>query len=394
MPNPREVVKKLLKGENCQSDEIKAYEDDRWFVDSSSYATSEGVFEARCASRETIFNIASISKTFTAATILRMTENERFSQIFPDGINTPISYLVPALKSRYPDSNYIQNELEKENKFDEITLAHLLNHSSGIGDFKGEDFGSKLAFESEESLAQEPDGKFFTLRRRDPRPEFGKYSYSNIGYELLGMIISASASAISGIKIKCGEVVKELVIDRLALGFTFTQDQMAFDGKKVHVIDRHEIDVAQAYDNNQGKAYPSLVFRRAIATSGIYSNPTDLCKFADAFFSNKIFSKGGLFDEEQTIAARDSSKVETKPEEFYAAGYEAYKEKDGTLVRFHGAETQGFFGWLGNKNNQSACCLTSCVNRQITRPEISQASAEQFKNKKSNNEIVPKSFGI
>lgn len=381
MKNPRDIVKKLLSGQSAD-DVISAYDSENWQVSSASVATSESPLRADNCNPETVFNIASISKTFTAATILKMAEDERFSSFFlPLGIDTPIRNFIPFLKVRYPDSEYIQTGLEAEKNFDEITIAHLLNHSSGIGEFDRDDF-RKLAFESHESLAREPDGKFFTVARKiynegENKPEFGKYFYSNLGYELLGMIISATSSQALGRKATCGETIKELIIRPLGLEHSFTQDEMTYDEDgKVKVADRPDIEVAQGYDSNDGKAHPSLVFRRCIATSGIYSTPSDICKFADAFFSNKTRVEGGLFDNPKM---RDSRPVITKKDEFYAAGYEAYQDKDGSLVKLHGAFTQGFFGWMGYKNGRSACCLVSCVNKSIApTTEIRNSMATEF----------------
>lgn len=375
MTNPRDIVKKLLHGENCDDLIPTSYDDARWHVDSMSYATNDGVVCSKGIFPQTVFNIASISKTFTAATILRMVEDERFSALFfPLGIDAPISHFLEVLKRRYPKSDYIKTRLESENNFAEITIANLLNHSSGIGGFDDKDFAENLAFESPESLALEPDGKFFTLKRKDPKPEFGKYSYSNLGYELLGMIIAAAGSAALEKRVTCGGMIRDLVIDKLDLKQTFTQDQMVFDGEKVKVDTRPDIEVAEAYDSNNGKPHPSLVFRRAIATSGIYSTPQDVCKFAEAFFSDKT----GLFEKLQTVIERDLRPIQIEPEKFYYAGYETYNESDGTLVKLHGAQTQGFFGWLGYRNDKAACCLVSCSNRGITSTKISSVAAESL----------------
>jgi CubicO group peptidase (beta-lactamase class C family) len=383
MKNPRDIVKKLLSGQNSE-DEICAYEPKDWLVSSASVATSEAQLRAENCKSGTVFNIASISKTFTAATILKMTEDERFSSFFlPLGIDTPIRNFIPFLKVRYPDSEYIKTGLEVEKNFDEITIAHLLNHSSGIGEFDSNDF-RRLAFESHESLAKEPDGKFFTVARKiynegENKPEFGIYFYSNLGYELLGMIIAATSSGAFDRKATCGETIKELIIKPLGLEHSFVQDEMIFEGDIVKVATRPGIEVAQGYDSNDGKAHPSLVFRRCIATSGIYSTPSDICKFADAFFSNKTRVEGGLFDKQRTIEMRDSRPVLTKKDEFYAAGYEVYQDRDGSLVKLHGAFTQGFFGWMGYKNGRSACCLVSCVNKSIApTTEITNSTATEF----------------
>lgn len=334
--------------------------------------------ESSQINRHTVFNIASISKTIIAATILRMTEDPRFAKYFSQNIDTKLNSFIPQLKSPYPHLESLQQHLEKENNFDKITLRNLLNHTSGIGDFDCKDFGENLRFESPESLKLEPDGKFFSLKRKLPQPEFGKYSYSNLGYEMLGMIIAAVGSAAYGKEMKCGEIVRELIFDRLNLHHSFTQDQMEFANGKVQVINHPNQSVAQAYDAMpDGKIHPSLVFRRALATSGIYSTPEDLCNFASAFFSNKTFAEGGLFDKSDTIKIRDSEPVKINDRgDFYAIGYEAYSDKE-VVTKLHGAETAGFFGWLGYREGKVACCLINCRNKEGKFP-ISPIAAEKL----------------
>jgi hypothetical protein len=197
------------------------------------------------------------------------------------------------------------------------------------------------------------------------------------------MIIAATSSQALGRKATCGDAIKELIIRPLGLEHSFTGNEMTFDEEgKVKVIDRSDVEVAQGYDSNHGKANPSIVFRRCIATSGIYSTPSDICKFANAFFSDKTRVEGGLFDNPRTIEMRDSRPVLSKKDEFYAAEYEAYQDKDGSVVKLHGAFTQGFFGWMGYKNGRSACCLVSCVNKSIApTTKITNSTATEFNTK-------------
>jgi hypothetical protein len=62
---------------------------------------SEGVVN------DTLFSADSMTKMITAATILRMTEEEKYQQFLPKGIETKLSDLLPLLKKHYPDSTYI-----------------------------------------------------------------------------------------------------------------------------------------------------------------------------------------------------------------------------------------------------------------------------------------------
>jgi CubicO group peptidase (beta-lactamase class C family) len=320
---------------------------------------------------ETIFNIASITKPITVATILRMMETEKFIKYFPDELETKLSNFYDHLQNRYSESEYVQNGLHLEDP--RISLKDLITHTSGIVNFEGRDFGEKLRFESKDSLAKPADGKFLELKRPDGK--YGEYSYSDVGYELLGMIISATASDVDKNIVSCGQMMREMVIDRLKMNNSFTSDQMGFDKNgRVILTENSNQKIARGYDcNYDGNLTESLVFRRCIATSGIYSNPLDLCKFAKAAFSNKTFKEGGLFDDQKTIGLQNSfsvvqvengkEKQDKQGSDNYGIGFMFWINSNReNKLQYHGARTAGYSGWIGYRNGGAACCLVSCQN--------------------------------
>jgi CubicO group peptidase (beta-lactamase class C family) len=111
--------------------------------------------------RETVFDIGSITKQFTAAAILELEEQGRLrttdsiSRFFPD---------VPADKRG-------------------ITVHHLLTHSSG---FQG-DFGGDYAIMPRDSLVG------IALASELQWAPGTRYDYSNTGYSLLGAIIEIAS---------------------------------------------------------------------------------------------------------------------------------------------------------------------------------------------------------
>ncbi|MBU6339282.1 MAG: serine hydrolase [Rickettsiales bacterium] len=324
---------------------------------------------------ETVFNIASITKPITVATILRMMESEEFAGYFPEGLETKLSHFYKFLETRYPESDYVKTKLRSEDS--RIYLKDLITHTSGIVNFDGRAFGEKLAFESAESLAKPADGKFLDLRLDEGQAagSYGEYSYSDVGYELLGMIISATASDCRKTVVSCGQMMREMVIDRLGMDHTFTSDQIGFDEHgRVMITGKPDQKIARGYDcNYDGNLTESLVFRRCIATSGIYSTPLDLCKFAKAAFSNKTFSEGGLFKKPETIAMQNSfsvvqiedgkPKINAQGSDNYGIGFMFWINNEGTnKLQYHGARTAGYSGWIGYRNGAASCCLVSCQN--------------------------------
>jgi len=113
---------------------------------------------------QTIFRIASITKQFTAAAILKLQEKGKLS------VEDKLSKYIPD----FP-------------RGDEVTLRLLLNHTSGIHDYSPEpDHLSDVA----KPTTTEADVELIKMQK--PLYDFDpgtKWKYSNSGYELLGYIV-------------------------------------------------------------------------------------------------------------------------------------------------------------------------------------------------------------
>jgi len=113
-------------------------------------------------SPQTTFRIGSITKTFTAAAILKLQEEGRLS------VDDKLSKYIPD----FP-------------RGDEVTLRHLLTHTSGIRDFTDKpDFDRRVTSATTTAAVIEE-------MKKDPY-DFdpgGKWSYDNSGYILLGYIV-------------------------------------------------------------------------------------------------------------------------------------------------------------------------------------------------------------
>lgn len=113
----------------------------------------------------TLFQIASLSKTFTAIAIMQLAEKQSIS------IDEPIITYFPD----YPNG-------------DIITIGHLLSHSSGIPDYlnPGFKFDYSKEWKPEEIVNVTRDAELLFA----PGESF---QYSNTGYVMLGMIIEKAS---------------------------------------------------------------------------------------------------------------------------------------------------------------------------------------------------------
>ncbi|MEM7485530.1 MAG: serine hydrolase domain-containing protein [Bacteroidota bacterium] len=105
----------------------------------------------------TIFDIGSLTKQFTAACILKLKQNKKIAL---DETLSKFFHNVPE---------------DKKN----ITIHHLLTHSSGLVDIIGDDYE---AISESNFVAKVFEEELLT-------PIGSKYNYSNIGYSLLTLII-------------------------------------------------------------------------------------------------------------------------------------------------------------------------------------------------------------
>jgi D-alanyl-D-alanine carboxypeptidase len=129
----------------------------------SLFTRSYGVFDVETGAEArpgSVYQIASVSKQFTAAAIMRLVEDGRLALDERAGLYLP----------------------ELDPRFDAITIRHLLNHSAGLHDYL---FEIENPFEpmTEQQIAG-------MITSRSPAfPPGSRYAYSNSGYFLLGMII-------------------------------------------------------------------------------------------------------------------------------------------------------------------------------------------------------------
>jgi CubicO group peptidase (beta-lactamase class C family) len=119
------------------------------------------------ADPETMFRIGSVTKQFTAAAIMKLSERGKLS------VDDPLAKFLPD----YP-------------RGDDITLRHLLTHTGGVPNYT--DLGEKWT----RIVARElPHEELVALWRELPLDfEPGtRWRYSNSGYYLLGMVIEKAA---------------------------------------------------------------------------------------------------------------------------------------------------------------------------------------------------------
>lgn len=135
-------------------------------------------------SPETVFQIASVSKPFTAAAVMLLNEQGKID------VRAPLSAILP----NYPNG-------------EKLTIHHLLTHTSGIPNIND--------FPEYEEVQRQPHSPAVLVAYFKDKPlEFepgARYSYSNSNYNLLALIIEKASG------MDYGSFLKAAIFDPLAL---------------------------------------------------------------------------------------------------------------------------------------------------------------------------------
>jgi D-alanyl-D-alanine carboxypeptidase len=217
---------------------------------------------------ETPFAIASVTKTFTSALILRLAEQGKLS------LNDKLSRWVPT----YPDAS-------------KLTIRMLLNHTSGLDDFfQNPKFDKALTkdrtyvWTPEQVLAF--DSKYFDIVYAQPGTN---WHYSNTNYLLLGLVAERAGGG------SWASLVHRELLDPLGLSSTIVQ---GVDQPTVRLAHANEYASMGANskvvlrDLSDGTAIAPFtsVTTAAFAAGSLASTSGDLARWAKLLYSGNVLS--------------------------------------------------------------------------------------------------------
>ena len=206
-------------------------------------------------SEETVFQIGSITKTFTATLAMQMVEEGKID------LDTPLRAYLPKITFADP--------LVTEN----VTAYHLLTHSGGWdGDF----------FIDTGEGADALDRFVARMPEREQISPLGKYvSYNNAGFVILGHLLEK----ISGESLET--LLRERIFKPVGIqGFVNANEVISHS----FAVGHHEGEVAR----------PWYLPRLVLASGAILMNTQNLLKYA------KVYLNEGKIDADQQLLSRDS----------------------------------------------------------------------------------------
>lgn len=213
--------------------------------------------------RDTIFRLASISKTFTATAIMKLWSDGRLD------IDDPFMQYVPyfKIKTRYPE----EKDAEGFIKRDLITIRHLLMHRSGLPREHDGFFTYYQDYEGHrynlEDIARSVADKHTSYRVGE------RMKYSNLNMDLLGLVIE-SASGKDFATFMDEDVFKPLGMENS--GFWITDEARSKMAKGHQVLMTGEDENEKPIMSFVEKPQPNW---GDIPAGNVYSSIHDMVKF-------------------------------------------------------------------------------------------------------------------
>lgn len=246
--------------------------------------------------RNTVFQIASVSKGFTAAAILILHQRGLLH------IDDPVVKHVPD----FP--------------FPEITIKQMLQHTSGLQNYM---YYVDHYWPQDSTLNNRQVLEL--LNRYDPRLNFrpgSRHQYNNTGYAMLALVVEN----VSGKPFY--RFAKEEIFDPLGMEDTFVWNQKAFDS-----TDNKATGFTPA-----GRRYRKFGHNPLDEVAGdksVYSTINDLLKWDQALYTPILLHDSLL------TASFEKTKVRRGREYNYGFGWRL-KESDGRKVVYHNGLWNGF----------------------------------------------------
>ncbi|MEO7003049.1 MAG: serine hydrolase domain-containing protein [Ktedonobacterales bacterium] len=291
---------------------------------------------------DTLFQIGSISKVFTATLVMMLVEEGKLA------LDTPVVTYLPELR------------LADETVQASVTLRHLLTHTAGFyGDFF-DDFGL-----GDDALSK-CIAQLHTLRQYTPPGSL--WAYCNAGFYLAGAVLER----VTGKPFET--VMRERLFEPLGLqrSFFFAHEAIVYSAAIGHTQktpggDEHEV----------ARLYP--LPRNVAAAGGIISCVGDLLTFARLHLNGGELNGKRLLSED---AVRQMQTLQTPAANFadaYGLGW-ALDTKDGQRIVGHGGSTNGFNAHLTlvPEHGFALAQLTNSSRGSALNEEIEKWSLEHY----------------
>ena len=237
------------------------------FPDGSIWKAGSGLGQLnpnQVARHKTPFVVGSITKTYVTAAIMKLDEEGALS------IDDPLSDWLPD----YP-------------RAEQITLRHLLSHTSGVFNYFEHPRYNRRVFVTDKAHAWTPQE---ILDEFAHAPDFAPgegFRYSNTGFILLGLVIEAETGK------SLGRVLRQRFLTPLGLGMTYFQgDGPPPAGSAQGYL--YKSGAWKEWSDSTGYQPTISAATVAWAAGGMVSSARDVAKWCAALYGGSVLSPASL----------------------------------------------------------------------------------------------------
>jgi CubicO group peptidase (beta-lactamase class C family) len=272
---------------------LVAYKGDCIFNESFGYADLK---YRKALKKNDIFQLASVSKQFTAMAIMILKEQNKLSY------DDSVTKFIPEFP--YP----------------RMTIRMLLNHTSGLPNYYWlveHHWKNKEAPVNEDViklLAEHKLGLYFTPGKR--------WDYSNTGYVVLASI----TERISGKNF--GDFLSENIFQPLKMNNSFVHSSSIENSDKKRLIGYY-------YRGRRYRMIPETINDGTVGDKGVYSTTADLFKWDQALYNNSLVSDSTFSEAISTFKLRNKYDI------LYGFGFRI-KKRNNKKVAYHHGKWNGF----------------------------------------------------
>ena len=251
--------------------------------------------EHTAASSATNYRLASVTKQFTAASILLLAQDGRLQ------LDDPVRKWLPTLPAAAAP----------------VTLRHLLSHMGGLIDYED--------VIPPGMTAQLHDAEVLKILEAQDRTYFepGKgYRYSNSGYALLALIVGKAS----------GKDFATFLHDRIFVPLQM-KNTVAYE-EGISTVANRAFGYSEA--NGAWTRTDQSQTSAVLGDGGIYSSIDDMAKWDAALYDDRLLSKASRDLAFTPVTPTDDPTVQ------YAMGWRITHQAQGGGTLWHSGETMGF----------------------------------------------------
>jgi CubicO group peptidase (beta-lactamase class C family) len=259
----------------------------------------------RAVTPQTPFMIFSTTKSFTALAIMQLVEAGKIE------LDAPVQHYLPWFR------------VADETASAQITVRHLLNHTSGLPETADADIGLKTSTDTRENASEQTVRELRAVSL--DRPVGAAFAYVNANYVTLGLIVQAVS----------GQTYESYIQEHIFAPLDMRQSFTAKAAAQSHGL-------AAGYRYWFGRPFPADLpdNRSNLPAGGLFSSAEDMAHYLIAQLDQGRYGDASILSA-KGVAEMHAPAIQRRGDQFYGMGWYV-APVNGAPVIWHGGDGPNF----------------------------------------------------